>query len=589
MKGNEMAYFLKKTKNKKGTYLQIYESFYDPIRKHTAHKSYKAIGYVEELKKKGYLDPESYFKEEVTNMNEKRKLKIEQAKNIKEIGDESPEKNLGYFLIKAVDKTLNVDRDLRYLDMMTTFKFSLPNLLHCLVYARFIQPASKHRTFHDVLPKLSEEVSFSSSQLYSGLEFLGENYEKVIEVYNRLINEKFTRNTAKSYFDCTNFYFEIDKEDDFRRKGPSKENKKDPIVGMGLLLDENQIPIGMKMYPGNESEKPKMKQIIDELKEQYNISDRTIRVADKGLNCADNVVSALLDGDGYIFSKSIKQIPQIDKDWVFDEQSFKCVYDKAGRLRYKFKSVIDEFDYQITDEKNKKKKVSIKEKRVVTYNPALAKKQLHEINKMISKSRGLCLSQAKKAEFGECAKFVTFSSKNRSDKVVASLNYDAIDKARMSAGYNMLVTSEIDMRETEIYDAYHNLWRIEESFKIMKSDLDARPVYLQKESTITGHFLVCYIAVLLLRLLQFKILDNQFSSGEIINFIKTFNVVKTFSTCNINLLKKSDFASSIQQYTYLPIKHFYLKETSKKSILGYKFTEKYKVDKHKKNINMKIR
>ena len=125
-------------------------------------------------------------------------------------------------------------------------------------------------------------------------------YEKVIEIYNHQVNLKYKFDTSHTYFDCTNFYFEIDREDDFRRKGPSKENRHEPLVGLGLLLDANQIPIGMKLYPGNESEKPVMRDVIDNLKTRNNISGRTIQVADKGLNCGNNIMHALKEGDGYI-------------------------------------------------------------------------------------------------------------------------------------------------------------------------------------------------------------------------------------------------------------------------------------------------
>ena len=126
----------------------------------------------------------------------------------------------------------------------------------------------------------------------------------------------YKKETDKTYFDCTNFYFEIDKQDDFRRKGPSKESRKDPIVGMGLLLDANQIPIGMKMFPGNQSEKPIMRDVVNDLRNTYQINGRTIHVADKGLNCADNIAFAKENGDGYLFSKSVKMLPETEQTWV---------------------------------------------------------------------------------------------------------------------------------------------------------------------------------------------------------------------------------------------------------------------------------
>ena len=262
-----MAYFLKKTKNKKGTYLQIYESYYDPERKGGAHRSYKPIGYIHELQANGIDDPIAVFTEEVKKLNQEHNRK-KQADKERQISEDSPEKLLGYFPLKNLNDSLGVKKYIDLMQTVTDFRFNVFDLLSALIYARVVRPCSKSKTYVEVIPKLFEKHSFSLDQLYSGLEYIGSEYEKIIEIFNHQINQKFIFDTSHSYFDCTNFYFEIDKEDDFRLKGPSKENKKEPIVGLGLLLDANQIPIGMKMYPGNESEKPVIRTVIDDLKQR---------------------------------------------------------------------------------------------------------------------------------------------------------------------------------------------------------------------------------------------------------------------------------------------------------------------------------
>ena len=148
------------------------------------------------------------------------------------------------------------------------------------------------------------------------------------------------------------------------------------------------------------------------------------------------------------------------------------------------------------------------------------------------------------------------------------MNQEAIDKDLKFAGFNLLVTSEIEMADKEIYSIYHNLWRIEESFKIMKSDLDARPVFLQKEDTIKGHFLTCYLAVLLERLFQFKVIDDKYSTSEIFNFIRTFRVVKSEGRY-INTTPYSDFIEELSGLFHLPLSNYHLSETQIKSILDY--------------------
>ena len=310
--GDFMAYFLKKTKNKKGTYLQIYESYYDPERKGGAHRSYKPIGYVHELQANGIEDPISVFGEEVQKLNQEYKKK-KQSEKERQISEESPEKLLGYFPLKNLNDSLGCKKYLDLMQTATNFRFNIFDMMAALIYARVVCPCSKLKTYLEVIPKLFERHDFSLDQIYSGLGYIGSEYEKIIEIFNHQVALKYPFDTSHSYFDCTNFYFEIDKEDDFRLKGPSKENKKEPIVGMGLLLDADQIPIGMKLYPGNESEKPVIRDIIDDLKQRSHISGRTIQIADKGLNCFNNILHALKTGDGYIFSKSVKTLPKTEK------------------------------------------------------------------------------------------------------------------------------------------------------------------------------------------------------------------------------------------------------------------------------------
>lgn len=307
-----MAYFLKKTNNKKGTYLQIYESFYDPQRRHTAHRSYKPIGYVHELINSGIDDPISFYKEEVIKLNQQRMEKRNAAK-VKQISEDTPEKLLGYFPLKNINDSLGVKKYIDLMQSVTGYKFNVFSIISALVYSRAVLPCSKSRTFEEVIPKLFEPSDFSLNQVYSCLEYIGAEYEKIIEIYGHQVHQMFPFDTSRTYFDCTNFYFEIDREDDFRKKGPSKENRKEPIVGMGLLLDSHQIPVGMKLFPGNESEKPVIRSIIDDLKKRNHISGKTIQVADKGLNCAENILHALKAGDGYLFSKSVKQLPETEK------------------------------------------------------------------------------------------------------------------------------------------------------------------------------------------------------------------------------------------------------------------------------------
>ena len=558
-----MAYFLKKATLKGRTYLSICESFYHPVKKGTAHRTYKSLGSVETWKEKGMEDPVSHFQEEVDALNREKA-----AAGVRKISDKSPNLYLGYFPFKAILDKLHIKKYIDYFKLTNNFEYDLYELLSSLIYARAVNPCSKYRTFHEVLPELYESVGYSYDQLLDGLSFLGNDYEKFVEIFTVQTNKVFGLDISKSYFDCTNFYFEIDREDDFRRNGPSKENKKAPIIGLGLLLDCNQIPIGMKMYPGNESEKPVLRDVISRLKTQHHVTGKTIHVADKGLNCAQNIAFSRQNGDGYLFSKSVKGLSKTEKVWALSEQGFKEVKDSSNKVLYRYKSCIDTFPYTIEYE-GKKVTIKLTEKRLLTYNPTLAAKKRYEINRMVEKAKSLTASQAKRADYGEAGKYVKFTDKE-GEQAKVTINQEAIDKDLRFAGYNLLVTSETEMSDMDMYNTYHNLWRIEESFKIMKSDLDARPVFLQKEETIKGHFLICYLTVLLERIFQFKVLENKYSTEEIFRFIKDFKVTKA-ETKYINTTTSSNFINDLSKMLRLPLTNYYLTETQIKSILNYKF------------------
>lgn len=555
-----MAFYLKKTKLKSRTYLSIDESFYSHEKKGTAHRCYQSLGSVETCMANGIDDPVSHFQKQVDSLNQERS-----AQSVRKISDVSPTLYLGYFPLKAILEKLHIKKYVNYFHLTHAFQFDLYELLSSLIFARAVNPCSKYRTFHEVLPNLFDPIHFSYDQLLDGLSFIGNHYLKFAELFTAQTRKVYGLDTSKTYFDCTNFYFEIDREDDFRRKGPSKEGKKDPIIGLGLLLDQNQIPIGLKMYPGNQSEKPILRDVIDSLKMQNNVTGRTIHVADKGLNCAQNIAFSKKNRDGYLFSKSVKGLPETEKAWVLLNEDWRDVTDGQGNLLYRCKSCIDDFPYKVEHE-GKISLIKLKEKRLLTYNPFLATKKRYEINRLVEKAHSLTASRAKKAEYGESGKYVDFTDK-AGKKAEVHIRQDAIDQDLALAGYNLLVTSEIEMSDSDIYSTYHNLWRIEESFRIMKSDLDARPAFCQKEDTIKGHFLLCYLTVLLERIFQFKTLENRYASSEIFRFLKGFRVTKAEAKY-INTTTDSSLIQDLSRMLNLPLTNYFLTETQIKTILN---------------------
>ena len=547
-----MRYFVKKsTPSKKGLYLQIYKTNYVP-GKGNQNKSYKAIGYVSDLIASGIPDPVAYAQNLVDELNSD----LPNRKEMK-IGDISSSKNLGYFLIKSMIDYLDFDYILKLMSSNMKFHFNLSDFVRSMIYAQIVNPGSKHKAFEKVMPNIYGTESFSYDQILDTINYIGNDYQKFVELLNISIQKKWKRNTSNAYFDCTNYYFEIDLPKEDRQFGPSKEERHLPIIGQALLLDEDQIPIGMSLYPGNESEKPKIRESIENLKQRFDIDSRIVQVADKGLNCARNIYAASKEAnDGYIFSKSVhgKNLSKQEKQWVLLENEnniWNEVKDSNGKLIYKYKECIDTFKYKFTNEEGKCVEFNVKEKRVVSYNPSLARKQKAQIQKQIDKAISISsLKQASKEEYGDSIKYVNFASIDKEGEVVKSipsLNQEKIDEDLSFAGYNLLVTSEINKSAQDIYNTYHGLWRIEESFRVMKTYLEARPVYLQNKESIYGHFTICYMALTILRLIELKVFNDELPIGQIIEFIRNYNITETLEGSFINNATKSNTLSIIQK------------------------------------------
>ena len=532
-----MAYFLKKTTpSKKGLYLQIYEGYYVP-GKGKRNRSFKALGYYDELKAKGIEDPIAWAKGQIDGLNEGLG-----ARKDAQIGDASASKNAGYFLAKAMFDALGKGfcRDLDIVARPHRAQYDFATFLKTLTYAQIVEPGSKLKAFRDVIPNLYGAEPYTYDQILDGVNFIGRDFHKYIEVLNHHIGKAYGRTLGVGYFDCTNYYFEIDGEDEWRRKGPSKEGRHDPIIGQSLLLDADMIPLDMELYPGNESEKPYLRQRIEDMKSRNGVAGRVIQVADKGLNCARNVYAAVKEADdGYIFSKSVhgRNLSDAERKWVLlsdgEANEWRDVRDENGRLRYRYKECVGEFEYKcrIDPGDAKEARFSVKEKRVVTYNPSLAAKQRREIRRMVERLEAkVRYKEIVREELGDSAKYVRLKAatvEGEKVKIAASLDQERVDEDLSLAGYNLLVTSEAEADAREIYKAYHNLWRIEHSFRVMKTCLEARPVYVSDPDTIFGHFTVVYYALTVMRLLELKAFEDRLPIEQLFDFIRGYNVTET--------------------------------------------------------------
>ena len=560
-----MAYYLRKEKKKKGTYLQMYESHWDKEKKQPRSKSVMAFGYVHELISDEIPDPVAYYTDFVAEKNKECAAAFTEETRPRAFV--APvEYNLGQFLLYTLLEELNVKEVIDILAAQMRFQFRIYDMIAQLIFSRIIYPCSKSKTVSSVFPHLYNSSPISEDQVYDGLSFIGGSYKKYIELFNHCYEQHYQRDFSNVFFDCTNYYFEIDLPYEDKQKGPSKENRHDPIIGQALLLDADLVPVAMQMYPGNESEKPYIRKVIEEMKSHYKVSGKTVQVADKGLNCARNIYAAVKEAnDGYIFSKSIhgRNLSEKEKKWLLlenEQNIWKDYRDKDGNLLYRLKSCVDSFSYQFKEinpetGRDVVKTFSVKEKRIVSYNPALAKKQKAEIQKMADKAANYATYKAMTREdLGDSAKYLKITNKDKNGKKITPVI--GIDKEKVNedlkyAGYNLMVTSELDMEPLQIYQTYHSLWKIEESFRITKSYLDARPVYVHKKETIYGHFLICYLSLFLLRVLEIKVFKNQINSYDLIDFIRDFRVVNKGDGSYINISRNQTVNEKVKKATGL--------------------------------------
>ena len=560
-----MAYYLRKDKKKRGTYLQMYDRYWDKEKKQARSKSIQAFGYLEDLISDEMPDPLAYYEAYVHRKNEERAASI--AEETRPRAFTFPvDYNLGHFLLHSLLEELGVREIIDILASQMRFQFSVYDMIAQLIFARVIYPCSKSKTVSAVFPHLYGSSPISEDQVYDGLAFVGETYKKYIELFNHCYERHYQRDFSKGFFDCTNYYFEIDLSREDKQKGPSKENKHGPIIGQALLLDADLVPVAMQMYPGNESEKPYIRKMMEEMKTRYKVSGKTVQVADKGLNCARNIYAAVKEADdGYIFSKAIRGtgLSAKEKQWILlenDANIWENHTGKDGTLLYRLKSCIDTFTYQFkeTDPETGKeiiKRFSVVEKRIVSYNPALAKKQRAEIMKMVDKASNFTTyKKLTQEELGDSAKYIKITTKDKNGrkiKPLAEVDQTKIDEDLKYAGYNLMVTSELDMEPLQVYQTYHNLWKIEESFRITKSYLDARPVYVQKKETIYGHFLICYLSLFLLRVLEIKVFKNEINSYDLIAFIRDFRGAKEKDGSYINISRNQSVNEKVKAVTGL--------------------------------------
>jgi transposase len=441
----------------------------------------------------------------------------------------STKKNIGYLSLKPIYKTLDLSSlcsALQAKHPKANFKFD--DVLQFLIYSKIVDADSKLSSFTRK-GQYIDSFPFSEEEMYRSLETIGESWEQIKDYAYSKTKETYGVNLSLTHYDGCNFYFEIDKEDELRKKGPSKEGRVEPIVGIGLLSDADILPIDLKIYPGNESEKPHFTEVIDEMRSKHKITGRTIYVADRGLNTGNNIYSAMKHGDGYIYGQTIQS--EKARKWALLDKGYKVTLDKDGTIVYKEKSWIDEEAYvNYIGEDNKSKSHKTVQKQIVFYSKDYADKQKAERAKLISKARAFISSPKgyTRSKIGDAATFVKFASfdketgeyKEGTDEPI--LDIEAINKQAELDGYFMVVSSETKMSDKDILDAYSAQKGEERSFRVSKTYLKIRPVYVSRESRIKCHILISYLALLFLRIMEQRVLKKVMPIEEIIDSIREY-------------------------------------------------------------------
>ena len=558
-----MSLFLKQTRFKSGKiYLSIVDGYWKDGK--VKQKVYQKLGYLDDLEKQ-FDDPVSHYKKYVEDLKKQFLSKVTTTFDITKDNDFTDDTfNIGYTYLKNKFQDLDISSVLKDKQYSTKIEYSLSKACELLIYSRILNPGSIKYTYEHK-NQFFEPFDLSLDDLYRSLKPMLDCKEDIFKSIWDSTKDKYNRDASTSFYDCTNYYFEIEYDDEdikddngntikkgIRKKGPEKNHRPDPIVEMGLLLDKQGIPISYNIFPGNTSEKETLVPEIHNIKRRHDI-DKVIVVADRGLNCSENMykLSGLdLDKenrDGYVYGQSIRGADQEFKDWVlkndyiigkiFDDDGNEIIFKHKSRI-YPKKMYVTRDDKGLTKSGNTKKQtITVDQKQMVYYSQKYADKQRRDRQMVIEKAKDLIKnpgSYSRATSYG-AAGYVNNIKFDKETGVVSdssnlSLNLDKIKEEEKLDGYYSIVTSEENLTDLELRNIYKGLAKIEETFKITKSEFDARPINVRLEDHIDAHFLICFISLVIIRLLQYDI-NNKYTIKNILEKMKNFKV--THETGNL--------------------------------------------------------
>jgi transposase len=517
--------FLKKaTSTKTGrTYLSIVHGYWDPVSKQSRTQTIKKIGFLDELLK-DYDDPIAHFTTIAAQMDKERKesssvnITVDLTSQLDR--NNTNRKNYGHVVFSKIYHELEIDWFLKNARRHENFKFNTDAIMRLLVYTRLLYPGSK-RASTLIKERFFDTFKFSLDDVYNALTHFDKISNTLLQHLHDMVTEHYGRETDLVYYDVTNYYFEIDKQDDLRKKGAAKDNRKKPIVQMGLLLDKQSRPISYKLFPGNTHDSQTLMPVLSDVKKKFGVK-RVIAVADKALNSGDNIAYNTILGDGYIYSKSIRGASEEFKKWVLDQTGYRQLAD-----HYKIKSkLVPDAQINVTVKQNgkkkQKKKIEVEQKWVVCYSEKYAARAKYKREEAIAKALKMINnpSQYRRSfDYGAAGYIRNLKVDKETGEImniedILHLDYEKIEEEKLFDGYYAVITSELDETDEHILKMYRGLWRIEDSFKVTKSVLGTRPIYLRTKEQINAHFLTCFISLLIARLVEER-LDGKYNIARI--------------------------------------------------------------------------
>ena len=531
--------FLKQSRRKKDgrNYMVLAKSLRDPVSKVSRTVTVESLGYEDELKKT-YDDPVAYFKAEA----KRRTMEEEQLKKAVQMEinpqkrltlDNKNRKNLGFIVLSKIFHKLKLDEFVQNRQRYKNFKFNALSITKLLVYSRLLFPASKKKTWEN-RGKYFEVYDCSLDDVYRCLSFLIKYKDDLTLYLHQQIQNEYGRETDIVYYDVTNYYFESEIQDDIRKNGFGKQRRGKPLVQMGLFMDTEGLPITYELFPGNIVDSKTVMPLLGDIMRQYDMG-RVIVVADKGVITGDVINYALSGKNGYIFSFSIRGATDEFKSFVLKQEDYNEIEfrpisteDEQEECVFKVKSRLTPREIHVTTVTGAKKKRTVHEKQVVYYSRKYAQKAKRDREQAIEKAKKLISSPAdftKNTAYGAAKYVQNIQYDEKTGEILDDckhllyLDEEKIKQEAIFDGYYALVTSEYKYSEQKIIDIYRGLWQIEETFRITKSDLETRPIFHSREDRIRAHFLTCYLALVIGRLLE-KSLGDKYSIAALVESLR---------------------------------------------------------------------